>query len=669
VRRSVFVVVFAVLGLSVTSWAGSPNGAAPSATATPEPAPASISTPSVMENLLNLMVTKGVLTSAEAVQLRGLPAGQQVAPLLSILAKKGVLTQEDLASLNVATPAYSSSLAVAPGLSVEPSAQGPPAAAQPSPTAAQAPPKPPAPTVVAAVAPLRVLPIDTPKREGLIPDLKVGPVRLKPYGFIKMSLVHDSSVPRGNDFPLPFFLFGDTGPSGSPEFHIKARSTRLGTNFEWLDLAPKLTVTGKVEMDFEGNYTATDNRNISSYRSSQMSIRLAYGRLDYALSDKASVFGVFGQDWTLFGSSTLPNTLETTGLGLGFGSIYERDPQARGGFVYSFGSKHSTKLSTEFAAVMPTFGNTPGSTNFQIPGPNPGQNVFNVLSPTGAVIGTVTVPQTANTGNGLALQLATGERQGADSDKPEVEGRVALQFQLDHAPGVAPAQLIVAGVNSYRKAIVISTAVPTAFKAAFPTGVETDSQRYGINFQAQLPTRFATFLASWYRGADLRFFFAGQLFSHYNNTSGLTGTASAATIDGSDLVVFGNSGGVATTAAQDPVRAVGGFVEVGLPLSRWFNARPTSRMAGWSANLHYSTDQVIANDLYRLTTAGSRARSYWYFGNIMYKLNTWVTLGFEEGRFSTIAIPSTTGVFPVYKGVPTREAIDYRSEFSTIFTF
>jgi hypothetical protein len=199
--------------------------------------------------------------------------------------------------------------------------------------------------------------------------------------------------------------------------------------------------------------------------------------------------------------------------------------------------------------------------------------------------------------------------------------------------------------------------------------VRVDSQRYGINFQAQLPTRFATFLASWYRGADLRFFFAGQLYSTYNATAGLTATATAPSIDGSSAVVFGQSGGVATVAPQDPLRGVGSFLEVGLPVSRWFNVKPSSRMAGWSMNVHYGTDQAVANDLYRATTAATRARSYWAFGNIMYKLNPWVTFGFEEAKYWTVAIPSTTGVFPLYEGVPTREAGNYRSEFSTIFSF
>jgi hypothetical protein len=98
----------------------------------------------------------------------------------------------------------------------------------------------------------------------------------------------------------------DPGPTGGSEFHTKARFLRLGTNFEWPEISKKTSITGKFEFDFEGNYTRTLNRNISTIRSSQASIRLAYGRIDHKFNDRTSMFGLFGQDWTPFGSSTLP---------------------------------------------------------------------------------------------------------------------------------------------------------------------------------------------------------------------------------------------------------------------------------------------------------------------------------------------------------------------------
>ena len=99
------------------------------------------------------------------------------------------------------------------------------------------------------------------------------------------------------------------------------------------DISKKLTLTGKIEGDFEGNFSEVDNRDVSSIRSSQPQLRLAYVRLDYHVSDATDVFFLGGQDWTLFGSGVLPNLLETTFLGAYWGDIYTRSPQLRGGFV------------------------------------------------------------------------------------------------------------------------------------------------------------------------------------------------------------------------------------------------------------------------------------------------------------------------------------------------
>src|SRR2546427_7209146 len=76
----------------------------------------------------------------------------------------------------------------------------------------------------------------------------------------------------------------------------------------------------------------------------------------------------------------------------------------------------------------------------------------------------------------ISGQLSIGERQGADSNRPEYQSRVALQFQLDKAPGVAPAQLIVSGVYGKSRQLVASNLVPAAFSGptgAFPGGAST----------------------------------------------------------------------------------------------------------------------------------------------------------------------------------------------------
>ena len=202
--------------------------------------------------------------------------------------------------------------------------------ALPRSTSAQAATKPAAPAVrgvVPAVAPLRVLPVDPPVKDGLYAAFKMGAVKMTPYGFIKASAARDSSSPNGDDFPFVGLFLGSTsilstGPTEDPEFHLKARSTRFGTNIEWPDISSKIVLTGRIEADFEGNFSEVDDRDVSSIRSNELQLRLAYARLDYNASDKTDFYFEGGQDWTLFGSSALPNIFETTFLGAYYGDIY-----------------------------------------------------------------------------------------------------------------------------------------------------------------------------------------------------------------------------------------------------------------------------------------------------------------------------------------------------------
>ena len=342
------------------------------------------------------------------------------------------------------------------------------------------------PTTISAANPIRPLPVGGIKKGELKPAITVAGVGITPYGFLKATFVHDSSSPGGDDFPLPGFL-GDTGPNAAPEFHVKARASRFGTNFEWGDRNPNLTVTGKLEMDFEGNFNRSDNRNLSSIRSSNVGIRLAYGRVDYKFSNADTFSALFGQDWTPFTSSTLPNILETTGVGIGFGVLWERAPQMRFGWTHNFGA---FQLMPEIAVVLPAVGDVPSAAN-------------------------------------ISNQLGYGERQGPDSASPQLEGRLVGQWQLDHAPGVAPAELIVSFEEGSRTAIVLGAAVPAAYHAAFPTGASVGSPTNGVTFEWQLPTHWVTLIGKVYSGSDLRYYFGGQLFSNYNSVFGLTKTADA----------------------------------------------------------------------------------------------------------------------------------------------
>lgn len=598
--------------------------------------------------LVRVLQAKGILTAEEVAQLsQASSASDADARLAKLLLTKGIITQADYNQMLGDPTIVAASSPNSGGVSLVPTVYRVPGTAAVAPAATpavasnapivtvdsdqrQVPPSQTAsvsPTTISAANPIRALPVGGIKKGELKPAITVAGVGITPYGFLKTTFVHDSSSPGGDDFPLPGFL-GDTGPAGAPEFHVKARASRFGTNFEWGDRNPNLTITGKLEMDFEGNFNRSDNRNLSSIRSSNVGIRLAYGRVDYKFTNADTFSALFGQDWTPFTSSTLPSMLETTGLGIGFGVLWERAPQMRFGWTHNFGG---FQLMPEIAVVLPAVGDVPSAAN-------------------------------------ISNQLGYGERQGPDSASPQMEGRVVGQWQLDHAPGVAPAQLIVSFEEGHRTAIVLAAAVPTAFKAAFPQGATVGSPTNGVTFEWQLPSHWVTLIGKVYSGSDLRYYFGGQLFSNYNSVFGLTGTADATSIDGASTVVFGNLNGTPVVAPQLPVRARGGFAQVGLPLSRWFGSDPEGRNAGWSLYGMYGTDQANTNDLSKVAPGGSRARSDMTVGTLNYKLNKWVSFSFEQSLYRTRANTAVPDL-PLFMGLHQHEWRDVRSEGGAVFSF
>ncbi len=239
------------------------------------------------------------------------------------------------------------------------------------------------------------------------------------------------------------------------------------------------------------------------------------------------------------------------------------------------------------------------------------------------------MPAYGNDPSNVADQLGYGEKQGADSGRPEIQTRLVLQWQLDKAPGVAPAQFIVSGVQGNRKAWVRASDVPLCsntdvlvcpdpkvFQKAFPQGAERQSNRAGWTGEIQLPTRYVTVLGKFWSGSDLRWYFVGALDSNFNDTAGMTkrcGTDTEATFcsgssnDGASTVLFGlNSAGTPVIAPQRPVRAIGGFLDLAFPLGRIFGADPAGRNAGWQVNFHYAFDQAKTSDVLHLGNQRSK---------------------------------------------------------------
>lgn len=632
--------------------------------------------------LVQLLQSKGILTADEAATIsQASSADEANAKLAQLLYSKGVISKQDyeqmLVPSLVQTGASSQPHLVTAAIHVAPKA--PPTipssgdlGMEPGFSYGEVP----AETgVIPAVAPVRVLPIDIPKQGGLIPDVKLGSgANIKLYGFFKMSAVEDTATSGGgtfgaNDFPLPLLL-GDTGPDSGAQFRIKARSMRIGSQFEWVPKGSDLVVTGRLEADFEGDYETANNRSISSARSNMLSLRLAYVRLDTKMAD-IPVYAEFGQDWTLLGSSTLPNIFETTGLMVGMGDIYERAPQIKVGAQFGHGD---FKFEPDFAIQWPISGDS-----------------------------TLTADQRAR----------FGDFAGSSSNQPAVEGRLVFQFVLNHDwQGVAPAQFIVSGHHATINEIIPGQAITAASSQLPPIGLPNvaisgatcangaggmdatilDCFPRGISFaypqniftvEAQIPTPWVTAVAKWYKGADLRYFFGGQVNSAFTaNFPGLVEAGAGSSFSGVG-VLFGCPSGAAIDETCDgnitggqlkPIRGQGGFAQLSFPLSRIFHADPEGHNSGWVFQALYGTDMAKREDVVK-SGGNGLIRTNTGMATLSYKLNKWVTFVNEVTYYQTnTAWEFNADGTPVvitkkYEGQSRTAAHDWRNEFGTVVTF
>lgn len=672
-RKAIFV-SFVVMSLVITTPGFSENLPASSS---PTPAGAV----AAADPLLQLLVSKGVLNAEEAKSLTGTPEEQRTR-LLELLREKGILSAQDVealapASAQVASNLVASTMPILPGSALVQSA-----APKDAPAAS------PGPTVITAAMPIRPMPIDVQKQGGMIPDLKLGSgASMKIYGFFKASAVSDTASSGGptfgsQDFPLPLLL-ADTGPTSDPQVHLKARSFRIGSQVEWVPKNSDFTVTGRLETDYEGDYTDVNNRNIGGARSSQLSLRLAYVRLDHKIGD-ANWFAEFGQDWTLLGSSTLPNIFESTGTAIGMGGFWERSPQFRTGFQFHSGD---FKIQPEFAILMPVEGSS-----------------------------ALTEDQ----------RTRFGDRAGAEANQPALESRVVFQLPLNkNWRGVAPAQFIVSGHHARMNEIIphagqaptTCTVLPcTPFTSAtvpnigftttttilnapncpegascnleqfYPTGSQAGDPQNAYSLEFQLPTPWVTWTTKYYRGNNLRFFFAGQLNDVWSNLNGLFNVGNGISYSGRSIL-FGCADG--TTAGQpaatidcqgsnvesstlSPFAGGGGFTEFTFPLSRIFHANPEGHNSGWLLHVMYGTDRAKYSDAQHGNHLG---RTDLDTMNLVYRLNKWVTFTHEVSYIATFtandhAADGTITRHPLlFAGRNVYQAHNWRNEFGPIFTF
>ncbi len=653
-----------------------------------------------------LLQSKGILSPSEVAMINQASSPEDAnARLAQLLVEKGLISSQEYTA--TVTPAVARGVTPAvTAASLESSkARLSDAVLHTSTVVAAAPARPATPPdsqeppIIPAVAPLRVLPIDLPKQGGMIPDIHLGSgANMKIYGFFKASAVSETASSGGptfgsQDWPLPLLL-ADTGPTSDPQVHIKARSFRIGAQTEWVPKGSDFTITGRVEGDFEGDYTDVSNRNISSYRSSQFTLRLAWMRLDRKVGG-LPWYALFGQDWSLV-SSTLPNLFETTGLGIAMGSLWERTPQFRTGIQFHTGD---IKIEPEFAIVMPIAGSSALTTD---------------------------------------QRLRFGDRAGAESNQPGLEARLVFQFPLSHNwKGVAPAQFIVSGHHSRVNEIiphagqvaatsVTCTVLPCTIppfpvftnanapnlgfnttetivgasncgeasgsctlEQIFPRGTQVGNPQNVYTAEIQLPTPWVTFVAKFYRGDDLRYFFAGQLNDVYSNLGALVDPGGILTgiSESGRSITFGCLGG--TTAGQpaatlncqgtpiqsaylQPSGGVGGFAELSFPLSRIFHANPEGHNAGWILHVQYGTDRAPYFDAQHGNHLG---RTDLDTVSLTYRLNKWVTFVHEASYINTRTANNHEAdgvILPEYlpfAGGVTRQAHNWRNEFGPIFTF
>ena len=315
---------------------------------------------------------------------------------------------------------------------------------------------------------------------------------------------------------------------------------------------------------------------------------------------------------------------------------------------------------------------------------------------------------------------------------------------LDNARGVAPAQLIFSGMNAKRVQIVnraaiaaalcgttsaatCTSGVVTSLLAAFPRGAEPSSQRWGADGEFQLPTRWMTLVGKYYTGADLKWYFGGQVFGVFNDNrigllqSNLTGapmcginpTTCPTAFDIDASAPNPTFGWNAVTDSwqivpQRPVRTQGGFAQISFPLSRLFNANPAGRNAGWTLAFTAATDQAKARDVraasgpqgtitgsgttggllangWVANSNGGRDRSDAYATTLVWKMNQYFSFNVEESVYLTrstciggngTSTGKIVGSFDgascagtLFESLPARYWHDFRSEFGPVVTF
>ena len=562
------------------------------------------------ERLLQLLRAKGVLTDADVAELRT-GQGDSESRLIDLLRDKGVLTAAEASELLDAPPISSQESSLNAALVSATRTVEPPSGAQQAALPQQDPLARPPDFGTGEVGqsaralmprPVEPLPLTEPFPTHTL-ALRLGSgVTVSPYGMLKASAIYDTNNNSGDDFPFfarvpaaGYETANTTGTlSDAPDFRFKARSARLGVDVQAPDPNRLFSLSGKLEFDFEGSFPNDTNRNIASLHSSQASLRFAWLRLDTRLGN-VPVFLKFGQDWSLFASSTQPTGIEVSGNYMWQGNLNERDPGFVTGARFDLGGGWNWRVEPDAGLFLASGGES------------------TAVSPGSPALGSAFAGGSAPApGQGT---IGFGQREGTNSGRPRYEGRLVLEFEPWPDRKIAPSQLIA----SFQYGERVRYFAPPFQEAGRSFGLRSNS--YGYTGEFRFATPWWTLLGKYYRGADLRYYFGGLGQDVF--------------FDGGDPLSA--AGG---TQQMRPVRSQGGFAQLQLPLSVWLNPE-SPRLHGFSANLMFGYDSAFARDARR---TGQRRAQIALMGNLLYQYNRYLQFAVETDYIETLYTGPQGGV-------------------------
>ncbi|MBI4443653.1 MAG: hypothetical protein HY649_09805 [Acidobacteria bacterium] len=572
--------------------------------------------------LLDVLRSKQVLNQADYDRITGSTGSLE--SLLEILVNNGVLTQEQSRQVLSGSPVATVSGGTASGASVLSASSVSSVSASASVIVPQQVLKPSPPR------PFDALPLTPRQPAGPLTFSLASGAAISLDGFIKTNLFQASNESSGDDFPVFARVVGSgpetansTGTTNKPPaLRIHSRAMRTGLTFWAPDVHGKFNITGRFELDWQGNFSITTNNNIGAVRSPTPRMRLAYVRLDSHIG-KLPVFLKFGQDWTIFTSSTLPSGIDANGVYVFQGVLWERLPGIVAGWRHDLGGAWDWKLQPEFGLMLP------------LGGEGVFANPFSEFA--GSGLGG------AFTGNSLApgqAGMGVGQREGANSNRPHTQGRIVLQYSpfRDRAD-IVPSWFIASFEASDRARIF---APP--FTDAKPEHMQNfilKTQSLGYSAEFRIATPWSTWLGKYYRGTDLRQFFGGLA---------------------QDVFYDGPSPFGASTMLprMRGVRSQGGFLQWQVPLSVLFGAQRPA-LQGFSANLFYGYDSAFARDARR---SGQRQAQHGVMADIIWQYNRYLQFGAEANWIETLYTSRQGGALRGGK-----VGTDLRKEFSATFMF